>query len=129
MTKAINSIEEQIMNNQSNVDVSTDVRSIRTLNDQLRKTGAGGLRLITRGIAALGPVTVAEIFAIMARFDDFTPDNDPWGEHDCGLIKLGDLKVIWKIDYYDETRSFGSPNPADPKVTVRVLTVMRADEY
>jgi hypothetical protein len=37
--------------------------------------------------------------------------------------------VLWKIDYYDRSRRYHSPDPADPKLTVRVLTVMRADEY
>ncbi|MGO9419614.1 DUF3768 domain-containing protein [Roseiarcus sp.] len=31
--------------------------------------------------------------------------------------------------YYDRATEFGSPDPADPAVTTRVLTIMRADEY
>jgi hypothetical protein len=30
---------------------------------------------------------------------------------------------------YDRATEFGSPDPADPAVTTRVLTIMRADEY
>ena len=37
--------------------------------------------------------------------------------------------AIWKIDYYDRSRSHHSPDAADPKVTLRVLTVMLAGEY
>jgi hypothetical protein len=31
--------------------------------------------------------------------------------------------------YYDRKTEFGSSDPADPAVTTRVLTIMRADEY
>ena len=30
---------------------------------------------------------------------------------------------------YDRATEFGSPDPTDPAVTTRVLTIMRADEY
>ena len=40
-----------------------------------------------------------------------------------------DEKFFWKIDYYDRKTEFGSPDPADPALTTRVLTIMRADEY
>ena len=38
-------------------------------------------------------------------------------------------RIIWKIDYYDRSRTYHSPEAADPKVTVRVMTVMLAAEY
>jgi hypothetical protein len=39
------------------------------------------------------------------------------------------VRHFWKIDSYDRNTEFGSPDPADPDVTTRVLTIMRADEY
>ena len=102
---------------------------ITELNDRLRTTGRGGMVVITNGIGALGLPAVNQIFAAVAVFSDFNPDNDPWGEHDCASLEVDGHRVIWKIDSYDRSRRFHSPDPADPKVTVRVLTVMLADEY
>ena len=107
----------------------TKVARIRELNDQLRTIGRGGMVVMTDGIAALGTETVGQIFAAIGDFNDFNPDNDPWGEHDCARLEVGGHWVIWKVDYFDRSRRIHSPDPADPKVTVRVLTVMLADEY
>jgi hypothetical protein len=109
----------------------TEGRPARTreLNDLLRKQGRGGIIQMTNGIAALGLEKVNLIFAAIAAFDDFGEDNDPWGEHDCSVMMIEGIKVIWKVDYYDRSRTYLSPDPSDPKVTVRVMTVMRADEY
>jgi Protein of unknown function (DUF3768) len=105
------------------------ITRIRQLNDRLRREGRGGLIHMTNGVAALGLPTVDVIFACIADFIGFTPDNDPWDEHDCAVMTILDHRIIWKIDYYDRTRTYHSPDPADPKVTVRVMTVMLADEY
>ena len=45
------------------------------------------------------------------------------------LLTVNGNRVIFKIDYLDRSRRIHSPDPADPKVTVRVMTVMLADEY
>ena len=102
---------------------------IRELNDRLRTTGRGGMVVMTNGVGAFGLETVRAIFAAVASFTDFTPDNDPWGEHDFGSLTVEGIRLFWKIDYYDRSRRIHSPDPADPKVTVRVLTVMLAEEY
>jgi Protein of unknown function (DUF3768) len=65
----------------------------------------------------------------MIEFGDFTPDNDPYGEHDFGCFELGACKFMWKIDYYDQRCEFGSEDPSDPRRTTRVLTLMLASEY
>ena len=36
---------------------------------------------------------------------------------------------MFKIDYYDKSLEFGSPDPADPIVTERIITIMLAEEY
>ena len=101
---------------------------IRELNDQLRTTGRGGMVLVTNGIAGLGAEARPILDAIQG-FADFNAYNDPWGEHDCARLEVNGHRVIWKIDACDRTRQLASPDPADPKVTVRVLTVMLASEY
>ena len=66
----------------------------------------------------------------MRTFDAFTPDNDPHREHDFGRIDHNAERVFWKIDYYDAAAcKFGSEDLADPAKTVRVLTIMLAEEY
>jgi len=113
----------------SPIEAEERAAKIRTLNDRLRTSGRGGMTLITNGIAALGMNRVKQVFDAVAAFDDFGPDNDAWGEHDCAVLTVGGTSVIWKIDYYDRTRRLHSPDPADPKLTVRVLTIMTAKEY
>ncbi len=45
------------------------------------------------------------------------------------MVEIDDLTVMFKIDYYDLTLSAHSTDPADATQTVRVLTVMLAEEY
>ncbi|MGE5516974.1 MAG: DUF3768 domain-containing protein [Bacteroidota bacterium] len=102
---------------------------IAALNDQLRRGHSRGKVVITRGIQALGHQAILDVLAAVAVFSDFTPDNDPHGEHDCAVMAVGDHRIIWKIDYYDTDLNFASDDPANPGVTIRVLTIMLADEY
>src|SRR5208337_1291316 len=102
---------------------------IAELNDQLRRHHIGGKGLITAGIQALGAQATTDILAAVSAFTDFTPDNDPYGEHDCAVMTVGQNRVIWKIDYYDRQMAYASPDPADANVTIRVITIMLADEW
>jgi hypothetical protein len=102
---------------------------IRALNDQLRQTLAGGAAVMTAGVAALGPAAVQRLVQTIAVFDDFCTANDPHNEHDFGVFNFDGTQVMFKIDYYDRTLACHSPDPADPTVTERVITIMLADEY
>ena len=104
-------------------------QTIAQLNDQLRCHARGGQVAITSGILDLGPGAAQLVWDAVRSFDQFSPDNDPYGEHDFGAITVLGHKVLWKIDYYDRNLQFGSPDPADPDVTTRVLTIMLAKEY
>lgn len=102
---------------------------VRALNDAFRTAGPDGHWIITSGVQAFGGLKVALIVNLVRIYDRFTPDNDPYGEHDFGSLDLGAAKLFWKIDYYDRSMEGGSENPANPEVTTRVMTIMRADEY
>jgi hypothetical protein len=60
---------------------------------------------------------------------DFCHANDPHEEHDFGSFEAEGHTIFFKIDYLDRSLNYHSPDPADPAVTVRVITVMLADEY
>ena len=132
----VEAISEQIVNatqNRGSIRCPREAHDraarVRALNDGLRITGRGGIILMTESIAALGLPRVNAIFAAVARFDAFTPENDPYGEHDCAVLDHDGLSVLFKIDYYDRSLTYHSPDPACPRLTVRVLTVMLASDY
>lgn len=107
----------------------SESRVIAALNDTLRRFHRGGLVAISRGVAALPREVWAEVIVAVARFDTFDRDNDPYGEHDCAVVDVGGLRVIWKIDYYDPLMLYHSDDPTDPRQTRRVMTIMLAEEY
>ena len=102
---------------------------IAALNDELRRNFAEGIAVMTPGIAALGAEAVARIVKTIAVFDDFCHANDPHEEHDFGGFDADGHTILFKIDYYDESLAYHSPDPADPSVTKRVITIMLAEEY
>jgi hypothetical protein len=113
------------MNGKSNQDSTR----ICALNDELRRFGRGGRIMITSRIQTLGTEGVAHVLAPVAGFDAFTGDNDPYNEHDCAILTVDGHRVKFKIDYYDRYLAYHSPDPSDPAVTERVMTVMLASEY
>lgn len=110
---------------------------IRELNDTFRAATefplgpdlASGQLVITRGVAEHGNEFIDRAVVAMRAFDAFSEDNDPHGEHDFGSFELDGETLFWKIDYYDSAFVAGPPDPADPGVTRRVLTILLAEEY
>jgi hypothetical protein len=109
--------------------MSTNTDCIRALNDQLRQQLTTGLAVITPGVAALGRESVDRIVKTVATFDDFCHANDPHEEHDFGAFEIDGENLFFKIDYYDQDLKCHSPDPSDPEVTRRVITLMLASEY
>ncbi|MGD0331990.1 MAG: DUF3768 domain-containing protein [Xanthobacteraceae bacterium] len=106
-----------------------NARVIRILNDNFRSTFVGGQVVMTQGVNAMPIDTKARVLLAVQSFSNFTKDNDPHGEHDFGSIEIEGETYFFKVDYYALDLNGGSEDPADPSVTTRVLTIMRADEY
>lgn len=119
---------------------STISLAVAELNDQLRtslSSANSSIAVCTIGVLDfIGDVSIfrgfkrrAELLREIASVKDFTPDNDPHGEHDFGSVEYDGQTFLWKIDYYDTDLQGLSPNPADPDQTIRVITIMLPSEY
>ncbi|MBH0115015.1 DUF3768 domain-containing protein [Novosphingobium sp. YJ-S2-02] len=113
---------------------------VAVLNDALRADLSNPQRgrvVLTDGIRAMIEDTdlspfwfdTANVLRIVTDFADFTEDNNPHGERDFGAFEWKETRCFWKIDYYDNALEGGSPDPADNDVTMRIITILRADEY
>ncbi|MER8917708.1 DUF3768 domain-containing protein [Mesorhizobium sp. M0761] len=102
---------------------------IRRLNDAFRRSFIGGHVVVTSGVAALADTERRALLRSVRAFEAFDSDNDPYAEHDFGAVDIEGSKFFWKIDYYAPDMQSGSPDPANPEVTRRALTIMRSDEY
>ena len=105
------------------------MNDIATLNDTFRKIFTGGQVLLTAGIAAMSSEDKANIVSMVQNFNDFTEDNNVYGERDFGSFDYKGEKILWKIDYYDLNHKYMSEDPSNPDITNRVLTIMTVYEY
>lgn len=109
--------------------MSSKVEQICQLNDAFRQSFLGGQVMITNGMDRLSPSAKLELFDVIKGYKAFTEDNDPHGEHDFGSLTFHGERYFWKIDYYDNDMLYHSPDPANPSLTKRALTIMTAEEY
>ena len=119
------------------------IEAIAALNDKTRRQ-EHGQTVLTPGITGMNCLEQAAIMSLIARFNAFTPENNPYGERDMGFIYQrrdgvwteaeptgkGDLlaTVHWRIDYYDEFMSGLSEYPENGEKTHRILTIMLDSE-
>ena len=97
---------------------------IAALNDHARRSFTGCRVVITQGVQALDDVP--SVLDQVRRYSAFTPNNDPYGEHDFGSFIHHDIPIFWKIDTSDADLQMKSPDTSDPAVTARVLQIMLA---
>ena len=109
--------------------MSSKAERLRALNDRLRTTFIGGAVMITQGVEAIPIAKRQRILEQVRSFHEFDPDNDPHGEHDCAVFEAEGERILFKIDYYDRDVRLHSPDPSDPTLTTRILTIMLAREY
>ena len=64
-----------------------------------------GQVVLTRGVADLSPAAKAIIMQRVQKFDSFTEDNDPYGDHAFVAFEFeiadNAYHIFWKIDLYD----------------------------
>ncbi len=109
-----------------------NTNKIAELNDKLRQNifNPGKDKVIlTQGVSNLPFDEQLKILIKVKLFNNFNAGNDPYSQHDFGMIEHSELKYFFKIDYYDTSMEYASDDPSNPDITTRVLTIMRADEY
>ncbi|NVO56040.1 DUF3768 domain-containing protein [Rhodobacteraceae bacterium B1Z28] len=100
----------------------------QVLNDHFRKTGEGGVVMISMGVHLLGRATVDMIMKQLAG-DAGDKSVEPGGEHDVGSIKVNNRTIDWEINYYNKDLDDESPDPTDPQQTTRYLAILLSTEY
>ena len=91
--------------------------------------------MLTQGIQALCStdkepmVHLSALFDLLRSYDDFSQDNDLYGEHDFGNFEFQGETCFWKIDYYAPDMMSVAEDPSDPHRSFRVITIMAAREY
>jgi Protein of unknown function (DUF3768) len=69
-------------------------KRIRQLNDAFRTTFQNGKVMMTCGVEALPSEVKYAVMLKVRAFSDFTPDNDPHGEHDFGSFEVAGEKFF-----------------------------------
>lgn len=88
-----------------------------------------GQLVVTAAVNQMGWDFITDATLAVARDTDFTTDNDPYGDHSFGTVTVRGVKLFWKFDLYDNELVYGSPAPAEPSETRRVLTIMLPSDY
>jgi hypothetical protein len=105
---------------------AVSLREAREKRGEIKKQIAAGIDPSLR--KKLDKISAASANSFGA-IKDFTPESDPHGEHDFFSFEHCNRTFFWKCDYYDKEMEGGSEDPADPEKTIRVGTLMLAEDY
>lgn len=94
---------------------------IASKNDEYRKTFKGCRISLTAQVSF--SEDREEILQAVRKFNKFTNENDPHGEHDFGKVIVNKRIYYFKFDYYDENYQFYKEDG------LRLLTIMHESEY
>lgn len=104
------------------------INEIKERNDRLRKTLTPDRThkvYMSAGVSELD--NKEEVLEAIRNFDSFSGDNDPYGEHDFGMVIVNEEKYYFKIDYYDLNFEYGADHHNEEYACV--LTIMHSSEY
>jgi Protein of unknown function (DUF3768) len=102
---------------------------IASLNDEFRHRGFGGFVTVSERIKARGQVFVIIAKQAVQADDRFTPETDPRGRHDFGVVTVDGCRICWKIDYQRDDDPTLPVDPACPRRTLRQLSIFTPLEY
>ena len=109
---------------------ATTTPTIAELNDRFRK----GDRTLGKTVGSemfsnFNPDQQLALVRLVREFNDFNEGNDPYEEHDFGIVMYDGDKWFWKIDYFDTEFEDGAEDPSDPRYCLRLLTILHSSEY
>lgn len=108
---------------------TTSYNKIRELNDKFRRSGQGGVTLISLGVHDLGAKAVADIRKDIASITSFSKEDDPDGMHDFGSVSHNGRLIYWMIEHYDKDIANEAEDPSDADETTRVMSIILSTEY
>ena len=98
---------------------------IRDRNDRVRN-GKGipvvDIVVLSDAIKSMQYKSVITILYEIAKFDNLTKGNDPYGEHDFAALTVCDKNIMFKIDRFDKDLKMHGTDRF-------VMTVMLEEEY
>lgn len=100
-------------------------QKIIALNDGVRTTFEGGIVLLSLGVLKVTNQNTEELKKTLAAYNRF---EGPQDEHDYGETSFRGKQIVWDIGSYDKALEDLSPDPANPNVTARFMTVYLKDE-
>ena len=89
------------------------------LNDQFRATFKGGRVQMSRSVYELEPRLRARALWVLSKYKKFADDS----AHDWGTFIFGGYAFEWRIEYRSAVGPGLSPDPVNPDLTFRVLTL------
>ena len=72
--------------------------ALRTCTDPILRLIISGQLVITRGIDERGDAFFKSAVAAIRTFNDFTPENDPHGEHNMAFLDVEGERIFLKVD-------------------------------
>ena len=103
--------------------MNSDVKKgdVARKNDLCRRTFTGCRVVLTAGVE--GDPNLQQIIKAVQQFEEFTEDNDPYGERDFGKVTISGEDYSFKFDYFDDNYEYFKEDGN------RVLTILHSDEY
>ena len=109
------------------MDLTTD--RIRALNDELRRNLPNGHAVMTTGSPRSAPKPSPGSSKPSRCTTIFVTPTTRMKNTTLGSFEADGAAIFFKIDYFDKDLRYHSPDPSDPSVTERVITIMLAEEY